>query len=435
MQTLEKKITLNDSRTINAWAIFDWANSAYSLVISAAVFPAYYLKVTDKVINVFGIELSNSTLYAYSVSLAFLIVGIFSPLLAGIADYGGKKRFFMRMFTTIGSLGCLALYWFRGMDELWIGIIGFMVATIGYSGSLVFYNSFLPEIASADQFDRISARGFSLGYVGSVLLLVANLICIMNPEMFGFADGKAATRFAFVTVAIWWIGFSQITFAVLPESNPKPAQGNILTKGMEEIGKVWRNIQLLPNVKGFLLAFFVYSMGVQTILYMAATFAEVELRFETSELIQLILLLQIVAIVGATFFAWFSKLYGNKISLLIMLCIWCCVCVAAYLVQTKMGFYGVAAWVGMVMGGIQALSRATYAKLLPQSMSNETTSFFSFYDVLEKASIVLGTLTFGIVEQLSGGIRNSGLAMVVFFIGGLILLRNVTIPKEEKLEY
>jgi MFS transporter, UMF1 family len=433
MQTLEKKITLNDTRTINAWAIFDWANSAYSLVISSAVFPAYYLKVTDKVVNVFGIEMSNSTLYAYSVSLAFLIVGIFSPLLAGIADYGGKKRFFMRMFTTIGSLGCLALYWFRGMDDLWIGIIGFMVATIGYSGSLVFYNSFLPEIATADQFDRISARGFSLGYVGSVLLLIANLVCILHPELFGFADGKAATRFAFVTVAIWWIGFSQITFAVLPESQPKPAEGNILKKGMEEIRKVGRTVQTLPNVKGFLTTFFAYSMGVQTILYMAATFAEVELHFETSELIQLILLLQIVGIVGATFFAWLSKLHGNKISLVIMLCIWCCVCVAAYLVQTKMGFYTVAACVGLVMGGIQALSRSTYSKLLPQNMTSETTSFFSFYDVLEKASIVLGTFSFGVIEQLSGGIRNSGLAMVVFFIAGLILLRNVTVPRAEVL--
>jgi UMF1 family MFS transporter len=428
MQTIEKKITLNDKRTINAWVIFDWANSAYSLVISAAVFPAYYLKVTDKVISVFGIEMYNSTLYAYSVSLAFLIVGICSPIFSGIADYSGKKRFFMRMFTTLGALGCLSLYWFRGMEQLWLGIIGFVVATIGYAGSLVFYNSFLPEIATADQFDRISARGFSLGYVGSVLLLIANLFAILNPETFGFEDGRAATRFAFVTVAIWWIGFSQITFAVLPESESKPAKGNVFTKGIEEIKKVWYAIQHLPAVKAFLMAFFVYSMGVQTILYMAATFAEVELHFETSELIKLILLLQIVGIFGAQLFAWVSKIRGNKFSLVVMLCIWCVVCLAAYVVQTKDGFYGVAACVGMVMGGIQALSRATYSKLLPENMRKESTSFFSFYDVLEKLSIVLGTFSFGVIEQLSGGIRNSGLAMIVFFIGGLILLRKVKVP-------
>ncbi len=424
---------LNDKRVINAWALFDWANSAFALVITVAIFPAYYIAVTDDTVRFLGFELSNSAMYAYAISASYLIIALFSPLLSGIADYGGKKKFFLQGFTILGSAACLSLFFFRGMDQLWLGNTAFILAMIGFAGGLVFYNSYLPEIVTEDRYDRVSARGFAFGYIGSVLLLLINLAVIQFHESLGLTEG-AAIRLAFLMVGLWWIGFASIPFRVLPPDPDGKPMDRVVQRGLNELRKVWNVARQAPNIKRFLIGFFCYSAGVQTVLFLAATFAEKELDFATSELIIVILLLQIVAVFGAFLFAKVSDWRGNKFSIILMLCIWMAICVTAYFVRTNVEFYGVAAAVGLVMGGIQSLSRSTYSKLLPED-TVDTTSFFSFYDVLEKVAIVLGTFSFGFIDQLTGSMRDSILVLTGFFIISLVFIALVKVrPTKRTVE-
>ena len=417
---------LNDPRVINAWSFFDWANSAFALVITAAIFPAYFLNVTDEIILIFGKEVSNSSLYAYAISGSYLLIAIFSPMLSGIADYGGKRKFFLKFFTVLGSLACLSLFFFKGMDQLGLGIISFILSMVGFAGGLVFYNAFLPVIVTDDRYDMVSARGFAFGYIGSVLLLLLNLAMIMSPGTFGIPEGDLAIRLSFILVGLWWIGFAQIPFKWLPSDEKAQPQEKLLTKGLKELRNVWAVVKEEGNIKAFLIAFFCYSAGVQTVIFLAATFAEKELEFGTEQLILIILILQIVGVLGAYLFAKVSEWVGNKIALLIMLMIWMAICIAAYFVHNQIQFYIIAAAVGLVMGGIQSLSRSTYSKLLPENTS-DTTSYFSFYDVLEKVAIILGTFTFGFVEAITGNIRSSVLVLTVFFLAGIVLLLFVKI--------
>lgn len=424
MSTSTTKI--NDKRTINGWALFDWANSSYALVITVAIFPIYFQHVTDDYIEFLGMRLTNSGVYSFSIAASYLIITCLSPLLSGIADASGRKLYFMKFFTTLGSIACLGMFFFIGSwTNAWmIGTITFIVATIGFSGALVFYNSYLPEIVTEDQYDRVSAKGFAYGFIGSVILLIISLVIITYPDFFGIKNDSLPTRLAFVMVGIWWFGFAQITFDRLPQDNIRKTPRGILFDGYREISNVWKQVKSMHNIKRFLIAFFFYSAGVQTVLYLASTFAEKELNFGTTELILIILLLQIVAIGGAYLFAWVAEKRGNKFSLIVMLVIWALICFAAYSVTDKMQFYLIAGAVGVVMGGIQAISRSSYSKLIPVG-TKDTTSYFSFYDVLEKLAIVFGTFSFGLIEQLTGGMRNSILALAFFFVIGIILLLSV----------
>ncbi|MEZ5042593.1 MAG: MFS transporter [Saprospiraceae bacterium] len=416
---------LNDRKTINAWALFDWANSAFALVITVAIFPAYFTTVTPETVSVLGIEMSNSTLFAYAISASYLIIALFSPLLSGIADSGGKKKLFLQFFTMIGSLGCISLYFYDFGSPVALGVIGFMLGMIGFAGGLVFYNSYLPEIVTEDRYDSVSARGFSFGYIGSVILLIINLVIIQKPQWFGIGEeGTFAARLSFLMVGFWWIGFSIIPFRFLPADPKNKPQSGLLSKGLSELKKVWREVKQRKSIKAFLFSFFCYSAGVQTVLYLASIFAEKELNFDAGKLIQVVLLLQLVAIVGAYLFAKVSKWLGNIASIAIMLLIWVGICVFAYFVQTQAQFYLVAASVGMVMGGIQSLSRSTYSKLIPEG-TTDTTSFFSFYDVLEKVAIIVGTFSFGFIEQITGSMRISVLVLALFFILSLLILTRV----------
>lgn len=414
----------NDRRVINGWAMFDWANSAFALVITAAVFPPYFQSVTDDTVRVFGIEMADSSLFAFCISASYVLIALVSPWLSGIADAGGKKMFFLKFFTTFGAIGCLSLLWFSGMSTLWLGTIGFIMAMIGFAGGLVFYNSYLPDIATEDMYDRVSARGFSFGYIGSVLLLVVNLLMILKPGFFGLPDeGTLPARISFAMVGLWWIGFSQITFNRLPKDHYEGDEkiAAMARRGWHEIRNVWKDLADQFAIKRFLASFFCYSMGVQTILYLATTFAQKELAFASDDLIVLVLILQMVAIGGAYLFAWVSDWKGNVFSLATMLIIWIVICLLAYLVHGKTEFYYIAAAVGLVMGGIQSLSRSTYSKLLPAD-TPDTTSYFSFYDVLEKSAIVLGTFAFGLAELITGDIRNSILVLGLFFVASLFIL-------------
>lgn len=418
---------MNKKRTQNAWAFYDWANSVYSLCISTAIFPIYYSAVTNpdniegSLVNFLGFQIQGSALLSYAISFSFLLVAFSSPFLSGIADYLNRKKFFMQIFVFIGSFACISLYWFDA-DRLEIGILGAVLASLGFAGSLVFYNAFLPQIAEPDEYDSLSAKGFSMGYIGSVLLLIFLLVLIESFESFGFETKGAATRFSFLIVGMWWLGFSQLSIYFLPKDGKTSFSSSVLFKGFSELKKVWTQLNANPELKSFLAAFFFISTGVQTVIYLAGIYAKETLGFPTAQLIIIILIIQIVAIAGASIFARVSNKIGNTNTLIIQASIWAIICVLAFFVtpNIKWLFYIVAFLVGLVLGGIQSLARASYSKLLPKT--NDLASFFSFYELTEKIAIVLGTLTLGIVVSISGSMRNAVLFLSIYFLISVFLL-------------
>ncbi len=423
----------NRPRTLNAWASYDWANSVYNLIVTSTIFPVYYSGATreafgGEVVQFFGLAVRSTVLYSYAIAASFLVVSLLAPVLSGMADYSGRKKRFMQGFTYLGATACIGLYFFVG-ENVEYGILCAALASIGYAGSLVFYNAFLPEIATRDRMDDVSARGFALGYVGSVLLLIVNLVLILNYETFGFGSKLAATRSAFLQVGVWWIVFAQIAFAHLHD-RPIGAQVNreLFTRGFRELRQVSRQIARQSVIWRFVAAFFFYSMGVQTVMLLAPLFGEAEIGLEGDKLILTVLILQLVAIGGSYLFAWIARTRGSRRSLSIALLIWLGICLGAYLLQNEWQFYLLAAFVGLVMGGTQAISRATYAKLVPAE-SPDTASYFSFYDVSEKVAIVLGTFSYGLIDQLTGSMRNSAAFLILFFLIGLVLLRTTPLPR------
>ena len=416
----------NNPKILRAWCMYDWANSVYSLIITSSIFPAYYQAVTknpsngDRV-NLFGFEIVNSVLYSYTLSFSFLCVVLLSPLLAGIADHYGNKKLFMKLFCTLGSFACMGLFFFTG-DNIYFGLSMLTLATIGYAGSLVFYNAFLPEITTSDTSDKVSANGFSYGYVGSVILLLGCLVMILKPDLFGGISSGMASRISFLMVGIWWIGFAQYTFTTLPENKKEKVEGKIsIGSGFVELKSAYAQISKMKGLKYFLLSFFFCSMGVQTVMYVATLFGEKEFHLETSQLITVVLILQLIAIAGASLAAYISKLKGNIFTLCLIVSLWIVTCIVAYFIQNGNQFYMLAVLVGLVMGAIQAMTRSTYSKLLPAD-SKDNASFFSFYDVTEKLAIVIGTFSYGFVEYLTGTMRNSILALCIFFVVGLYFL-------------
>lgn len=420
------EIVMNDKKTINAWALFDWANSAYALVISTAIFPIYFVKYTPDIIHLGNYQFTNSALYSFAVSFSYIFIAALSPLLSGMADFSGRRKFFLKLFTLTGSIACITLYFFKGEPQLWLGTSAFILATIGFAGSIVFYDSYLPIIVTEDRYNSVSAKGYTYGYIGSVLLLVTILTMIQRPEWFGLNDGQLATRLGFVMVGIWWIGFAQITFRRLPKDAMQKFTRHMVKSGYTEVRKVLTKIKSMPDTRNFLLAFFFYSAGVQTVIYLATIFAEKELNFETAELILIVLILQLVAIGGAYLFSAIGTRAGNKFSLLTMIVIWVVICTGAFFTKDKLTFYILAAMVGMVMGGIQSLSRASYSMLLPEK-NEDPTSFFSFYDVVYKIAIVGGTLLFGVVDNIFHNMRYSVLALAVCFVVGFVFMYKVNL--------
>lgn len=432
-----------DKKIIRGWVFYDWANSVYNLVISSAIFPIFYdartkiayaeskgLKVDQLqegekiIVSFFGIELSSSVLYSFILSASFLVVSFLSPFLSGIADFTGSKKKFLQFFCYLGAFSCMSLYVFDANHLEW-GMLSVFLASIGYWNSLVFYNAFLPEIAHVKDHDRISARGFTLGYIGSMTLLIICLAIIMG-------IGKEYTNVSFILVGLWWIGFSQITYRVLPNNvyNKKPEKGYIW-KGFKELKLVFKDFKKTKRLKRYLFAFFFFNTGVQTVMLMATIFANKEISWAkgsgSSGLIIAILLIQILGAVGAFLMSRVSEKIGNIRTLFISVSIWIGVCVFAFYIKTPSEFYILAAAVGLVMGGVQAIARSTYSKFLPETTDHA--SYFSFYDATEKIGIVLGTMFFGLMEFWTGSIRYSVLAVGFFFVFGLIFL--LFVPKNE----
>ncbi|MCZ8088943.1 MAG: MFS transporter [Flavobacterium sp.] len=425
-------------KLLNAWAFYDWANSVYVLVITSAIFPIFYNALfteDNHYIHVFGMNFKNSALISLVTAFAFLVVAIISPLLSGIADYAGNKKSFMKFFCYLGAFSCIGLYWFS-IENIYIGLMFYFLGLIGFWGSWVFYNSYLPDITFPEQQDKASAKGYSMGYIGSVILLVINLAMVMKPEFFGItgASGVAAMkamRYSFVTVGVWWFGFSQYTFYFLPKGNKnsdRKVTKAVVFNGFIELKKVWKLLSQNIPLKRYLASFFVYSMAVQTVMLIATYFGSQEIQWRTKEesttgLIICILLIQLVAILGAFLTSKASARYGNIPTLMVINGFWLLLCIIAYFITLPLHFYIMASMVGLVMGGIQALSRSTYSKLLPET--EDTTSFFSFYDVSEKVGIVIGMCVYGIIDQITGSPRFAIVFLALFFLIGLLLLLRV----------
>jgi UMF1 family MFS transporter len=419
-----------DKRVINGWAMYDWANSVYPLVITTAIFPIFYEKVTSTpigesgevsdIITFFGFEMVNTVLYSYVISLGFLIVAFISPILSGIADYSGNKKRFLQIFCYMGAAGCASLFWFD-IAHLERSMISVLVAAVGFWGSLVFYNAYLPEIAEPKDHDKVSAKGFSMGYLGSSILLI---ICLVMIQGFG-----VPAKWAFVLTAAWWIGFAQVTYRALPNNvYNRKVKGNVVAKGFKELRGVWKQFRKTKRLFRYIISFFIFSMGVQTVMVMASLFGAKEVEgMETTGLIISVLLIQFIAIPGAYLFSKLSSILGNVKALMIALVIWIFICLGSWFIMTPMHFYIAASFVGLVMGGVQSLSRSTYSKFLPETKDHA--SYFSFFDVLEKVGIVIGTFSFGYIEAMTGSMRNSIVALFIFFVIGLVLL--MFVPKEE----
>ena len=447
-------LKIGDKKLINAWAFYDWANSVYSLVISTAVFPLFYSAITDgKTVNFLWMKWDYpDTLYSYALSFSFLVVAFMSPILSAIADYTGNKLKFMKFFCWLGGLSVISMYFFEDISTAWVGIICTVLASIGFWSSIVFYNSYLPEVAHPEQQDAASAKGFIHGYIGSIILLLFSLGMILYPATFGFdlsipdtilANGNEAEiatalesakdaaslkamRISFVMVGLWWIGFAQITFKKLPNNvhNRKPEK-DYIWKGFKELKKVWYELKNYPTLRNFLIAFFLLSVGVQTIILLATIFGSSELGLGTINLIVTVLLIQVVAIFGAWFFSRLSSKVGNLKAIRITIFIWILVCFSAFLLEKDLPnvdlyFYALGGLLGLVLGAIQSLTRSTYSKLLPKTHDNAT--YFSFYDVTEKIAIVLGTFVFGFLIYLTDSMQWSVLSLALFFVASLIVL-------------
>jgi len=436
MAELEK----GSKKLLNAWAFYDWANSVYSLVIASAIFPIFYGALFKEkgivTVEIFGGAIRSTPLITYTTAAAFLMVAVLSPLLSGIADYVGNKKTFMKFFCYLGALSCISLYFFN-LDNIYLSLLSYFFGLIGFWGSLVFYNSYLPDIAHKEQQDSTSAKGYSLGYIGSILLLIFNLGMVMFPAIFGLSDDGSgsveAMKISFITVGLWWIIFSQYSFYYLPKGNKTghKVTSAVIFNGFRELKSVYQSLTSNLKLKRYLAAFFIYSMAVQTVMLVATYFGEQEINWgdddaKTIGLIGSILIIQLVAVLGAFLTSKASYRFGNIKTLIVINFVWVLLCITAFFIYEPLHFYITAGVVGLVMGGIQSLSRSTYSKFLPQT--KDTTSYFSFYDVAEKIGIVIGMLIYGFIDQVTGSMRNAILFLVVFFIIGVILLFRV--PKK-----
>ena len=430
----KKKYKKGHSKLLNAWAFYDWANSVYPLVISSAVFPIYYgsLFVSDLYVEVFGFNFKNTALISFLTAFAFVILSFLTPLLSGIADYMGNKKKFLKLFCYMGSISCMGLFFFE-LENIYVGLFFYFIALISFWASLVFYNSYLPDIAFKEQQDAVSAKGYALGYFGSVLLLIFNLAMVMSPQTFGIYGNNPeiiAMKYSFVSVGLWWIICSQYTFYYLPEPyKKKKIVKDVVLNGFRELLFVWNEVKNIIVIKKYLIAFFIYSSALQTVLLIAAYFGEQEINWPQDEktigLIVSILLIQLIAMFGAILTSKLSEKFGNIFTLIILNIFWAFLCIGAYFITEPNEFYVAAALVGLVMGGIQALSRSTFSKMIPDT--ENTTSYFSFYDVSQKVSIVFGMTLFAFLDQLTGSMRTSILVFILIFLIGAYLLKSIKI--------
>lgn len=435
---------VNDKKEIFGWAMYDWANSAFSTTVGTVFLGPYLASLAaaaarlypDGMARLAGIPIAPDSFLPYCISLSVGLQVLFLPILGAIADYSHLRKQMMRLFATIGALATIALFIVSG-SLWWLGGLLFIIANLAFGAAIVFYNSYLPDIASEDQRDRVSSYGWAMGYLGGGLLLVLNLAFYLLHEKLGVPTGLAI-RINLMTAGLWWLGWSFLTWTRLRQrhaARPLPQGETYVSVGFKQLGKTLKEVKNFPETLKYLLAYFLYNDGIQTVIAVSATFAAAPLirggiELDQSTLTMIILMIQFVAFFGALFWGKLANWVGAKRSILISLVIWAGVVTYAYGglkgESRVLEFWILGAFIALVLGGSQAISRSLFAQMIPQGKEAE---YYAFYEVSERGTSWIGPLLFGLVNQVFGSLRPAILSLIFFFVMGLIILPFVNVKK------
>ncbi|HXW08183.1 MAG TPA: MFS transporter [Vicinamibacterales bacterium] len=408
---------------LRAWAMYDWANSAFYTTIVAAVFPIYFHSVVAG--DLPGPQATSR--FAWATTIAILIVAVVAPLLGAIADFAGLKKRFLAIFMGMGVLSATAMYWLTRGDWL-LALVLFVIGNVGVAASVIFYESLLPHLVEESELDRVSSAGYAIGYLGGGVLLAINLLMIQRPTWFGIADPELAVRLSLASVGIWWLVFAVPLFLYVPEparrieAGERPA-GSVVAAGARRLLETLQELRRYRQAFLLLLAFVVYNDGIQTIIRMASTYGT-EIGIDQSALIAALLITQFTGVPFAFLFGYLAGRVGAKTAVFGGLAVYAGITVLGYFMQTATHFFVLAILVGMVQGGTQALSRSLFASMIPRHKSSE---FFAFFGVFERYAGVLGPLIFATMVEATGSSRNAILAVIAFFVvgGGILAFVNV----------
>lgn len=429
---------MNNRRERVGWYIYDWANSAfYTTVITVFLGPyltgiaraaAESLGEGNTFVYPFGIRVFYGSFFPYVVALSVGLQMVFLPILGAIADYSHRKKQMLALFAYIGSFATMGLYFLQGTNYLLGGGL-LVLANLSYGAAIVFYNSFLPDIASAEDRDRVSSIGWAIGYLGGGLLLALNLYLFSKAESFGLTTSEAV-RISLASSGAWWAAFTLVSISSLrnrlPVKEPPPGQ-HLIATGFKQLVHTVRTARQYPHTLLFLVAYLLYNDAIQAVIALASVFGAEELKLEQSTLVQVILMVQFAAFFGALLFNWVAKRTGNKRAIMISLVIWTGVLVYAYgLLQTKLQFFLLGAVIAVVLGGSQALSRSVYSLMIPKGHEAE---YFSLYEVSDKGTSWMAPLMFGLALQVTRSYRVAILSLVVFFVAGLAVLAKVNVQR------
>ncbi|WP_274363854.1 MFS transporter [Paenibacillus thermotolerans] len=414
-----------DRKQVRAWIMYDWANSAYMTTMMAAVLPIFFVSVPGAAV---GEDMALSY-WAYTQSAAMLILVLISPILGAVADVSRSKVKLLGLFMGAGVLSTL-LYALVGEGDLTLAVILTLVGVVGVSGSLTFYDALLGDIVPSDKRDRVSAQGYAYGYLGGGLLLAINLLMIQKPALFGLSNTTDGTRLAFVSVGLWWLLFSIPLLRTVKEKGAEKAAstGKAVREAFARLQDTFRNVRHYPELLKYLAAFWFFSDGIGTIIKMATVYGAA-IGIGTSDLILALLITQFVGLPFSLLFGKLAEKFGAKSSLYGALAVYVVITVLGYFMTTAWQFYALACLVGVVQGGSQSLARSIYIRLIPAGRSAE---YFGFMSIWSKFAGIVGPAVFGFVNQLTGEGRFGILALIVFFVAGIALLKTVNIPKGER---
>ncbi len=424
---------INDKREVRGWMLYDWANSAFSTTVVTVFLGPYLTGLIEAQVGkngtftLLGIPIAAGSFFPYCVSLSVLLQVFVLPILGAIADYSNFKKRMMLFCAAVGAISTIGLFFITGSMFVWGGVL-FIIANVAFGASIVFYNAFLPDIASEDLRDKVSSRGWALGYAGDGLLLLINLIFYILMDKAG--QGALAARINLASAGVWWLAFGYISISRLHERGAHhqlPAGENYVSIGFKQLGHTLREIRKYPMTLRYLLAYLLYNDGIQTVIVVSATFGQQELNMSLSDLSLLILMVQIVGIFGALGFGRLAERLGAKRTIVITLIVWAGVSIWAKLSLNSVAeFWVLGVVIALVLGGSQALSRSLYSQMIPRAQEAE---FFSFYEISDKGTSWIGPFLFGFVSQVSNSMRTALFSLIVLFVGGLALLLIVNVPR------
>ena len=436
--------TINDRREIFGWAMYDWANSAFSTTVGTVFLGPYIAALAaesakanpDGLARFFGIPVAPDSFLPYCISFSVGLQVLFLPILGAIADYSHLRKRLMQIFATTGAIATIGMFFITG-DLWWLAGVLFILANLAFGAAIVFYNAYLPDIASEEERDRVSSYGWAMGYLGGGILLALNLAFFKFSDSLG-VPGDLSVRINLASAGVWWLGFSFITWSRLRPrhaARPLPTGQTYLSVGFKQLGTTFRELRNFPETLKYLLAYFLYNDGIQTVIAVSSTFAAAPLargglQLPQDTLIALILMIQFVAFGGALFWGKLAKWIGAKQSIIVSLIIWSGVVIYAYgglKGDSRITeFFILGIFIAIVLGGSQAISRSLFAQMIPDGREAE---FYSFYEVSERGTSWTGPLIFGLANQLFGSLRYGILSLIFYFIAGLIVLPFVNVQK------